>query len=312
MIRLCARALFADDRTSLERIGEQVGALHLAKSARIREIGSEILDYSIHLTRLENAGIASDIFCDESQPSFLNIVWFSFLLPMTASNAPNDPWRLKAVVTCSLHSFPFSGFFRSRLCWFGTPPQVCDPIIIGIYSLAQFVTSRLALELPVTNPLDLIGSALVLSSFHASHSFLVHTISKYLPFIPDQVIGLAVSYSTSEIMHEFIRFGFEAGVYRLFDGVLSFCKLFQTDLGEPPNIAIPHCLTCNICHDLLVDPVESLGFFFCRSCLNEWFTSSGSWIHPVTGEQIRPSTVSRPGVLNIVTRKYHKMVLRQS
>jgi hypothetical protein len=191
----------------------------------------------------------------------------------------------------------------------GVPAQLCEPFTVWAYSLGQYLTARIVAQQDITNPLSVIGSSLVLASFHTIHAMLIHIISKYVPFFPEHIIGLVISYKSSEIMHEFIRFGFEAGVYCLFEKVLSFFRLFQNDIGELPlDSRIPQCLTCNICKELLTDPVESLGFFFCRGCFDAWVTISGSWIHPVTGEQISESQISRPAVLEVVARKYHRIL----
>jgi hypothetical protein len=162
----------------------------------------------------------------------------------------------------------------------------------------------------LTHPLDIIATGIVLASFHTAHAAIVNVIARYLPFVPTQIIAYVVSYKTSEIMHEFIRSGFEAGVFCLFETILSVFRWFESEIGEPPlEAVVPQCLTCNICHELLVEPVESLGFFFCKGCFETWLRTTPTPIHPVTGEHIHTSTVSRPAVLNIVARKYQRMLM---
>jgi hypothetical protein len=242
----------------------------------------------------------------------VNLIWFSLILPTACSRAPAARWRIKSIFSCSLHCFPFSEFIRGRLRWIGAPPQICEPCLVGAYSLGQFITARLALRQDLTHPIDIVASSLVLASFHTVHAALVNVIARYVPFIPKGFISLAISYKTSEVMHEFMRSGFEAGVFCLFEKILSLFRLFESEIEEPPlDFVAPQCLTCNICHELLVDPVEVLGFFFCKGCLETWLRAQPAGIHPVTGELIQPGTISRPAVLNIVARNYQRMCRKE-
>jgi hypothetical protein len=178
--------------------------------------------------------------------------------------------------------------------------------------MGQFVAARFAMRQDLTHPLDIIASGIVLACFHTAHAALVNAVARYVPLVPPQLIAYGLSYATSEIMHEFIRSGFEAGVFCLFETLLSVFRWFEAEMGEQPvDAAVPQCLTCNICHELLVEPVESLGFFFCRGCFETWLRTTPTPIHPVTGEHILASSVCRPAVLNIVVRKYQRMLQKE-
>ena len=68
-------------------------------------------------------------------------------------------------------------------------------------------------------------------------------------------------------------------------------------------------MQCTICHDLLNDPVECQGFFFCKKCLDEW-QKVGS-IHPANGLPISEETIVKNVTMNMITIKYRRIVLNQ-
>lgn len=188
----------------------------------------------------------------------------------------------------------------------GVKPSLVPFTCATIYSGYQVLVLRCAHGFHTTSLVDFATSTLAIAGIHACSTFVARFISKKLPFLPYMVYCFPLAYASTYLVQRIGIYGIPSAWNYLQESFLDFVIKMTNKHKERPEIPldveIPTQLQCAICRDLLFDPVESLGFFFCSGCLNEWMKKSHT--HPVTGEQISNENINKSIEMSAVVSAY--------
>jgi len=305
MLKRFSKAFFAQDNETLLRVAIEEADKSREKFNAIRHNTILSLPFSIAITHTDCITIVSHLIGNRKKSSSLKHISSILSLGATLATSKQPLLKNRIILSYAFSFIPYSGYLTSTLNYLGVSSWMIKPISSGVYSAAQVYALRKTHGFHTKSVMDFILTTSLVSGVHFLSSLITKRIMNYFPIIPPRLIGFVTCGISSVIVQRFSIYGITDGLNWMKEKVLAFfikylCKE-QPDL--PIEADIPQQLKCSICHDLLKDPVESLGFYFCGPCMREWLTK-GSQSHPMTGESLSDEMLSKSAVMSMIVNRY--------
>ena len=311
MLRLFVRTMLTDDLGALEQIAEETGEIYRSRNNKKNKNRYSNYFSSTTFTMIESQGIISDILDHRKKLPIWKAMAFSVGLPLCASSQSGPYRQTRAVFSAICQTFPLTEKF-AEICQAANVPQaLVDPAAIGLYSLSQVLSIRLGHGHKSWNVLDIAKKTVIVGLIHTLSRMITTRVHRVLFFVPDFVISGYIAYQTAPLTERLVRYGVRDSLQYMLEGVVHLFTFLQKPLPDlPDDYLLPIALTCPCCRGLLQDPVETLGYFVCSRCLEQWF-ARGNFNHPVTGEPISRDLVAHSLLLGFIARKYQMVALRE-
>lgn len=235
---------------------------------------------------------------------------FEFLLPSIIKIFQGDLHAsLQLIFSYSFDYFSFPQLLRHTVSVLHLPKQIVSPLVYIFYGSFKCIITRFSYGSIDPSFLDFLLSSTSVSALHFLADWFISFISTYLPIASSPFIRFGISLLLSKLIEELNLGGI---IYKIKQS-LDFFPFWVTNLfirEHPVNMGevnLLPSLICPICYDLLNKPVESLGFFFCESCIENWQNEGGS-THPVTGESITNNFLRRSPIFDLILVKYKNII----
>jgi hypothetical protein len=310
MLRLYARCLFSESLPVLEQIADETSELYQRRNLRKRKKNQKSHFFSTSLTVLESQGIISNILDHRNRVSAFHNFSFSIIVPLFVTFHEERVMKIRTVFSSLLQTLPLTdkliGFLRSV----NVPERFHNPAVVLSYSLFQVLSIRWSHGRRKMSVIDIGRQTLLIGLLHVLSRRLATAVQGYLFFVPDWMISTYIAFKTAAFIQRLVRFGVLDSLEWLVEGFLHTFTFLEKKLDDlPPGYPVPQSLTCMICREMVKDPVELLGYFFCGPCLEKWF-SEGKLVHPCTNEAVSKEVMAHSIVLHRIARKYRASALK--
>ena len=312
MLNFWYRSLNANDCESLEALARDICEFYRNR-ARAEAIelprsygdSAKCAGNELQLCTLALAG-------QEYHQSWTEAIATSVLLPFVITNMSGSPVKLRAIGGWAAYLLRIGPYLDSCVTQMRIPKQYRSTAKLFLCAFGEVAINEIAHGNRSVNPLRwAVGTLYVATFLKINTSFIkflaAHGVS---PAVCDFVCS-CTCWGSSVLIQRLLRFGMFRSIEWMIEGVASYAlKLFRKKLPELPiDVDTPPELECNICHELLNDPVEVSGTFFCRDCLVRWMRINS--VHPVTSLNISADMVSKSFVMSHVAYKYHALCVRE-
>ena len=229
-------------------------------------------------------------------------------LGITLAFAENQKAKERIIGTYFFTSLPINRYLEDFLKSIGIKNSYLSPLVYYLYSSFQVFSMRSFHGFHSYSISDFLLTTSIISISHYITAIITNQICNLFPIIPPKLIAMTISSISSKIIQRFSLYGVKDGLNWLTEGLLYYIsKFFKKNYNNlPEDIDIPNNMTCCICRDLLNQPVESLGFYFCNECINNWL-SKGSQLHPVTGENFSDEMMRNSIIMDLIVNKYREL-----
>ena len=308
MLKFLSQVYIGSDKESLEKLADTVAADALKKTNEMRKKNVKTLNYSSTLTLFETAKFISNFF--EFTPKS---IWRSSLSVLFSSLSFYQNYQpeilAKLLFNEVVYSFPVVNILEEAFSYAGVPPKLLTYSIYGFFSLGQVLSLRLMHGFSSKSLVNILSSAAAITLIHYGSYCQVRALHDYFGFIQPPFLALPIVYLTRDIVQRIAIFGISNTFNYLVELAASTWIKFRHP-GKPDPVPvdfeIPQSMTCPICHEMLVNPVESLGFFFCEDCLYKWV--NGNNTHPSTGEPISYENINKSVEMTAIITQYRKIM----
>lgn len=312
-IGLIIKSIKASTKADLESIANEIitNARHGAKN--VRQFNLKNYQSAQIMTAVDTASFSVDS-CGLFKANGFDLISYISLLPLLAATTSSEITP-RFYFSAFVASLPMYDHVKYLLTSFGVPEQYLKVTILGVYSTTEVLAIRSLQGFSSKSIFDILSSSAAIAGIFYSNQVLVRLLRKYLFFIPVTIISSVLSYGSSKLVHHIGLYGVKSGISLLFETTANLILKKQT--MNPPELPleadddVPDSMKCSICHDLMNDPVESLGFFCCEKCMSSWLHSNNQMIHPVTAEEISLDNVERNIAMNITTVKFRKLLVEE-
>ncbi|OHS97687.1 hypothetical protein TRFO_36091 [Tritrichomonas foetus] len=315
MLKLYSRLYFSKTPEDLESLATEISNFYKAQTKTTRP---QILNFSQHqaMTTFDLQTILSTSYFNgllhdhalyiDSLSSVLSL----FFSPISKLSLK---WRCKYIASHTLYMFPVRTTIANILKSFGCPNNLLNHAINVVMSSFHVVGTHIASDSQKMNIAHITAQTVFVSLTTYLQSRIVKTIHSVIPIFPQHILYSFMPLLFGSFVHRIESLGFSATFEGYFESFIqNIARLFHKKLPPlPDDYHIPLPLTCIICKELLNDPKESLGFFFCSACISKWFKSSRTPIHPMTGEKISQDAIRSSVLMSEVTYRFKLLALKQ-
>ena len=315
MIKFYSQIKFAKSPDDLEKLATKLAEYYRKAVKNDRQ---QFLNFSnSKIFSISNLmSISTEIYNCNFFPTQIDL-YFSAINVFLMSNLSSQYSlisRLKNLYSVGLYVILPSIPAKEALSFLGVPEMYLNHGVNLSYSFIHALSSALSRNHCKIRVSDVLFTTLLVAmSNYQCHNF-VNFVKRKFPLIPSTILFLLFNYVSGSIIHEIESIG----ILRFLDNTFEcfaqkILKKFRKPLDPlPSNAVIPVSLKCVICQDLLTEPKESLGFFFCSNCIDNWLRVSRTHLHPITGEKINPSLVKPSIIMDEIVYKYHKLALEEA
>lgn len=310
--KLYYKAFRASTLEELAKLGDDIKAIYVKRVAERRNKNKQLTSaWSVLLTSIESYGIVSNIWYHRLELSTLDVIEYSIAVPLITTIQDGKTMKIRTLLSCTFSCFPWTKYIDHMLRRF-LPAAAIEPVILAFYTLGQVFSIRFSHGTYKFDVLSLLGSAGVIGLTHMTSRFLSNLFQEQFYFIPEWIITSILATETAPFIQRIARFGIGDGLVWVFEKFMEVLRYGRKPLPELPlEFDVADSLQCGICHDLIRDPVESIGFFFCEECLKNWQKRGGRYNPECPNENISSDLISGCTILDIVARKYHRLALKQ-
>ena len=308
MLKFLSKVYIGSDKESLEKLADAVASEALKKTNELRKRHIKTLSLSSTLTLFETVQFLAQHF----ETSTRNIIRTSMSVIASSllfSQRYEPEILTKTLFNDVLYSFPIVKILERTFIYSGVPSKYLTYSIFGFYSFGQVLSLRFMHGFHSKSLIDIIISSSVVAFIHYCSYCEIHALREHLSFIPPSFLGIPVVYLTRDIVQRVAVFGVSNTINYLIElAVSTWLKIRHPGKPDPvpEDFEIPASMTCPICHDMLVNPVESLGFFFCEDCLYKWVNENHT--HPSTGEPISNENITKSVEMASIITQYRKIL----
>ena len=309
MIRLYFEAFKAQDEASIEKVAQKTVSYCLERNNERSSSNKRSIPLSLLVTALESQGILSSIVNYHDKLSKPMVISYSIYLPLWITMETSVYNKVRIVTASILQGFPWSEKFHNQLRLKGVPLQYQNQLIALITSAYQVLSIKLSHGINAFNLFDTGYKIILVTLLHlVSRKVTTFIHEKLLFFIPEWIISSYIAFETAPFLQRMVRFGVVDAIQWLTEYIIHTFTYLQYPIPELPDEIqnVPQTLMCSICHDFLTDPVEVSGFFICSGCFNKSPT-----INPVTGTEISREMISYSNIMNFLSIKYKKRILKK-
>lgn len=313
MLKLYFEAFKAQDEASIEKVAKDTVSYCLERNNERSSSNKRSIPLSLLVTALESQGILSNIVNYRDKLTRPMVISYSIYLPLWITMEQSLYNKVRIVTASILQGFPWTEKFHYQLRMMGAPPQYQNQLIALITSAYQVLSIKLSHGINIFNIFDTGYKIILVTILHlVSRKVTSFIHEKLLFFIPEWVISSYIAFETAPFLQRMVRFGVVDAIQWFMDFVIHTFTYLQYPISELPEEIqnVPQTLMCSICHDFLTDPVEISGFFICSDCYNKWVAKSPT-IHPVTGAEISREMISYSNLMNFLSIKYKKKLLKK-
>ena len=307
MISLWREAIQANDVGALTAVAEKIGQYYRGLSPNSKR--------RIHLEQLGN-WIGVDLYSfalmtilgeKVEAPSFGRLLELVLCVIMMGEE---DSMGMQMRLACSgvIWIFPVNSMIVNALKYAHVPEQSMEMARMVVFASLELAMNEITFE---HKEASLFPSAL---QFGSTIGFMMlskrafgYATQKGCP----KIIALAGLMGLSHLVGKAIARVSGQGLRGCAEWIVGkvMSRLMKKDREDLPLDAdTPPELECHICHELLSDPVDLMGSFFCRECITRWMRRSP--IHPYTGEYIGLMVINESPVMSYVVNKFHAIYLR--
>lgn len=310
MIQLYFRSLKAKKPEELERVAIDAAQFYRDQTNKIRTTFKNSSSSSIFITAFESHGIISNLSKPPHSLTILEAYLYAILTPYSVAAGSSSAGYIRAIISFFFADCPWSNYIRPILHFMRIPYRRHTYCISFSLSLYQALAIKASHGMKIADPstiFDSLYQSVIIAFVHLHSQKIVAFLQKrYLKFIPNCFISLFISYITAPFILRLCRFGVRNTMQWILEAFIRFF-MFNTENNLPDDYPIPDVLTCSICGELLKDPLELSGTFFCSSCLNRWFKTSLT--NPYTGEMVSKEMISASLLMNSICEKYRRLAL---
>lgn len=317
MLKLFAKSLKAHSKESLILLANEIDADAKKKSHDDFEPKIPTDVFTQLITNFEFGTIVQQVYGAEFPLSAINEVFFFIGMSNIGTKLHEDSIKVITLLAGVFTTFPTKSIIEKLILSTGIPPKYLDFATLTFYSTLQVLSVKLTQGFRTRSIVDFTATVGVVGLSAYLTRILTKTIHKYAFFIPEYFISLGLGILFGGTIHKFSLHGIQTGMNGILDSIVRmFCfrKLNNpTQIPNDYNIdELPGSMICPICHDLINDPVELNGFFFCKSCLFEWVDQRKDVkLHPVTGKPMSVESIVPNVPMNIVTMKYRNAIIKE-
>ena len=308
MLKFLSQVYIRSDKDSLEKLAETVAQDALKKSNDLRKKHLKTFDLSSTITLFETDQFLAQ--CFEAKKRNIFVVSGSVIASSLLFSQQYEPEILsKTLLNDMLFAFPIVKALERAFVYAGMPSKYLTYSVFGTFSLAQVISLRVTHGFHSKSIIDLLASSTVIAGLHWLSYLQLKAIREHIRFIPMSILALPVVYLTRDIVQRVGVYGIENTINYLIESAVStWIKLRNPTRPQPVpyDFEIPEPMICPICHDMLVNPVECLGFFFCEDCLYKWVNENHT--HPSTGESISNENINKCVEMNTIITQYRKIM----
>lgn len=300
--RIYCKAKIANSKDELADIASEISSYYIARALKRRQQNSHFETLDSCLSTIDLSTAIGVIGSQNRMTITLNAISIPILLIM----AKRSSSRVHIMLSGISNTFPLSKFFNSSILSFGLPFKSYSFGLSLAVSSVQVLGNRLGSGFTKFNVYNYFSSVLAVGGINFAVSKISHYLSQLFFSFPPFIISDLISYSISDYVYSISVFGVDDYIEHIFESIANFFYK-KDDMPIDIDDDTPDSLRCPICKELYCNPVECLGFFFCRNCIDRWLSNHNTL--PSTGEQISKALVKDCILLNIVSQKYHRMVL---
>ncbi|KAH0788446.1 hypothetical protein GPJ56_007637 [Histomonas meleagridis] len=304
--------IFAKDTQTLEQIATDAAEYYRKRMQRNRPGMTNVDPCSHIVSYLEVNGILLNISNRRPPFSRFDPIILSLELPISMFFLESNSMRLMTSSTLLMNSLPFGQQFNKFFDHIGVPQNYINSSILGLYSAGFVYLQQRKINNPEPlSPLTFVTRSISIFGLFTFGDFLTSKLHQLLPFLPEWVLTAVTSRVISDAAEYISRIGIYETISYLVENVFAFFSyLMSPTLPQLPiEVDVPNSLACPICHELLTDPKELLGFFFCANCLDNWLSNHSK--HPYTGEDVQIGMSQHSMIMNQIARKWQKLTLER-
>ncbi|OHT08028.1 hypothetical protein TRFO_23661 [Tritrichomonas foetus] len=316
MLRLYLRAYEAHLNVSkIEEVAQDTVSYCLKRSKDLYSTSKRSFPYSLLVTSLESQGILSNLVNNKDALSTPMVLTYAVALPIWITMEPDPHNKVRIMAASVLQAFPWSNRFRNLLKGIGlNSPLLYNPAISLLCSSYQVITIKLTHGVNIYNIFDTGYKVLATAVVHLISRKLTTVIhDKLLFFIPEWIISSYIAFETAPFLQRMVRYGIVDACQWLTEFIIHMFTFLQypvLNLPSENNYPIHESLMCPICRDILEDPVEITGSFFCSNCLTGWL-ACGESTHPSTGELVSREMFTYSYLMNTLAWNYKKAIIKK-
>lgn len=308
MLKFFSKVFINPDKESLEKLARELTQNSITKANQLRRKNVKILENSSTLTLMETTKFISQHIeyknCNIFM-AFSSVISSGLLFTQDFSKEI----LTKTIIDDIIFSYPTVTCLEKALKYAGVPSNYLACSVVGTFSALQVMGIRVFHGFHSRSIIDFALSSAVISLIHYTTLAEVRALKQYLHIIPATVVALPIAYVSNNLVQRIAVYGI-ANTWKYFvEGAISWIlKIKNKDLPQetPENAEIPQEMMCSICQDILKDPVESLGYFFCQDCFEKWVNENHT--HPGTGEPLTNESVTKSGEMNAIVMQYRKII----
>lgn len=306
MLSLYRKFVMSNDTAALERLAEDVSTYY-RKSAR-RDIDSFRRDRKGPQFVGEIFGILINAYGNAITIGRSDVIVTALSMPLITVIHPQNV-HIPQLIFSFISMLPVGNMGARVLRYLGVPDAHVNAVVLGLFSIYYVVQQNYKQRKNYTpRPLEVLPrAAITFGTLRLAHAF--QKVVSARTHVHQLIVLTALSFLIRGFLENVANIGPLNMVSQLVQNTIS--HMFHRKFGEleplPFDIEVPEPLMCHICHDLLNEPKESLGFFFCRNCLDEWLRHSE--LHPYTGLPIDRSKTEQSMIMELISMKWRKLTL---
>ena len=312
MLNFWYRTLRANDTASLEALATEVVSYYRARGRTEYTEGGSAYGGASDCASRELTAFMSALWQVGSNPvNYVDIFFVSLTTPFSAQYLKGSPIKLRYAFSALLPLVPIGEILRAFLREIDVPKQYRYSAQVWSLALAEVALTELTHGRRRINPTRLALTTTYVAYVLALSTPLLKALDRFgMPRAVTNVVAYGIGTVAAPVMQRLARYGLGGTVKWLVEKAAAFMfRAFEKKLPELPIDAVtPPDLECSICHELLRDPVEVCGTFFCRECLKQWMRVNS--VHPLTNVNISADMVSESLVMSHIAYKYHALYLR--
>lgn len=307
MLSRIAQIYSNHDQLALENIANDIADAARNSSNQLRKKHIITLESSSNQTSVDTA-IFLAFSISKPRPVVFWREALSYVIPLIYRESNEILYR--TLIMNIFSKIDFVDHLGKLFKYMGVNHKLVPFSIAAAFAGYQVLSLRLTHGFHSKSIVDFATSTLAIAGIHTASIAAARYAHSKVPFLLPSIICYPISYSTNFIVQRIGIYGVPNAWKHLTETAIAYYIKYKSPSSVRPQIPldvdIPTQLQCAICRDLLYDPVESLGFFFCHSCLTEWVNRAHT--HPVTGEPLSAENINRSLEMNAVVGEYIKTI----
>jgi hypothetical protein len=308
MLKFFSKVFSRTDKESLEQLAREISQNAINATRQMRRKNVKIIEYSSTLTLLETTKfVAQNI---EYRRSNTLVAFSSFISSIALFQQGYSKEILhRTIVDDIILSYPFVTAIEKSLKYAGVSSKYLSLSVIGTFSSLQVMGLRLSHGFHTHSIIDFLLSSAAISVVHYATLTQVRALRRYFHFIPAVLIAFPIAYVSNNFVQRIGIYGIGNTFNYLLESLVSWILAIKSKdqrADSPIDTEIPPEMMCTICRDILKDPVESLGYFYCHDCMTRWVNNHHT--HPGTGEPLSNENITKNFQMNAVVQQYRKVL----